>query len=120
MNMGMDNTNQLQACIDACAKCAQACYECFSACLNEADLNARKDCVSILIECAAMCQMSVSMMSMNGRFSTEHCELCEKVCSKCAEECAMFKDDHCKRCADVCLMCAEACRNMTHSKYSVI
>jgi hypothetical protein len=44
-------TNKMQACIDACNKCAQACYECFEACLNEADLNARKNCVKMFVEC---------------------------------------------------------------------
>lgn len=69
-------TDMYQACIDACAKCTQACYECFSACLNEPDLNVRKNCVSMLVECAMMCQMSVAMMSMGGQFSKDHCGLC--------------------------------------------
>lgn len=102
-----------QVCIDACAKCAQACNECFTACLNESDLNARKDCISILVECAMMCQMSVSMMSMNGQFSKEHCRLCAQICDKCAAECAMFKDEHCQKCAGFCRTCAEECRKMT-------
>ncbi|WP_069999986.1 four-helix bundle copper-binding protein [Cellulosilyticum sp. I15G10I2] len=120
MDMVMDKTGLLQICIDACSKCAQTCYECFNACLSEPDLNARKDCVSILVECAMVCQMTVSIMSMNGLFSKEQCELCEKICNKCAEECAMFKDEYCKKCADICLTCAQACQNMTHSQYSVI
>lgn len=51
-------TKKNQSCIDACAKCAQACYECFHACLNEPDLNERKNCVSMLVECAMMCQIN--------------------------------------------------------------
>jgi|GEM_PF-3825480 len=62
----------------------QACYECFNACLNEPDLNARKNCLSILVECAMMCQMSVAIMSMSGQFSKDHYELCAKICDKCA------------------------------------
>lgn len=105
-------TNKMQFCIDACQKCEQACYECFNACLNEPDLNARKNCVSMLVECAMMCQMSVSMMSMNGKFSKAHCQLCAQICDECAKECAMFKDDHCQECASICRMCAEQCRKM--------
>jgi hypothetical protein len=105
-------TNKVQFCIDSCAKCTQACYECFNACLNEPDLNARKKCVGMLVECAMMCQMSVAMMSMNGQYSREHCQLCATICDKCAQECAMFKDDHCQKCADVCRACANDCRKM--------
>ncbi|MFZ5942678.1 MAG: four-helix bundle copper-binding protein [Bacillota bacterium] len=105
-------TDKFQSCIDACSKCAQVCYECFHACLNEPDLNDRKNCVSMLVECAMMCQMSVSTMAMNGQFSKEHCQLCAKICDTCADECAKFKDDHCQKCADICRMCADECRRM--------
>lgn len=105
-------TGKYQSCIDACNRCAQACYECFHECLNEPDLNARKNCVSMLVECAMMCQMSVSTMSMNGQFSKEHCALCAKICDSCAKECNMFKDDHCKTCAQACQDCADECRRM--------
>lgn len=110
--MGIVTNNHMQSCIDACNKCAQACFECFNACLNEPDLNARKNCVKILVECAMMCQMSDATMSMVGSFTSEHCNVCAKICDKCAEECAMFKDDHCKKCADICRMCADECRKM--------
>ncbi|RII31836.1 four-helix bundle copper-binding protein [Clostridium chromiireducens] len=76
--------------------------ECFKACLNEADVQARKNCTSILVECAQMCQMSSSMMAIDGQHVKEHCKLCATVCDKCAQECDMFKDDHCKQCADEC------------------
>jgi hypothetical protein len=106
-------TQKYQACIDACAKCSQACYECLHACINEPDLNTRKNCVSSLIECAMMCQMSVSMMSMDGQYSKEHCSICAKMCDKCAKECDMFKDQHCKDCAQICKNCADECRQMS-------
>jgi hypothetical protein len=110
--MGILETNKHQTCIDACKKCTQTCYECFHACLNEPDLNARKNCVSMLIECAIMCQMSVTMMSMNGQYSKEHCSLCYKICVSCAKECKKFKDEHCQDCAQVCNDCADECRKM--------
>ena len=102
----------MQACIDACSKCTQACYECFEASLKEPNLNERKNSLSLLIECAMMCQMSVAMMSMNGQFSKEHCELCAKICEKCAEECEKFTDEHSQKCAAICRQCAEECRKM--------
>jgi hypothetical protein len=106
-------TTKQQPCIDACTSCVQACYECFQACLNEPDLVDRKNCVSSLVECAMMCQMSVAMMSMNGQFAYEHCGMCAKVCDSCAKECGMFSDNHCRMCADICRRCADECRKMT-------
>ncbi len=120
MNRATNSRMEFQSCIDSCTKCAEACLACFKASLDEMDLNARKDCISILVECAMICQASVAMMSMNGLFSKEQCALCEKVCSKCAEECAMFKDEFSKKCADICLSCAEECRGVNHRDYSVI
>ncbi|SMB79225.1 protein of unknown function [Desulfonispora thiosulfatigenes DSM 11270] len=112
MGIVTNKTDKYQACIDSCAKCSRACYECFEACLNEPDLKERKNCVSTLVECAQMCQMSVGMMSMSGQFSKQHCQVCAEICDKCAQECAMFKDDHCQKCADICRQCADECRKM--------
>ncbi len=116
INLGIvtKRTDEMQDCIDACMDCSQACYECFSECLNEPDLNARKGCVSMLIECAKMCEMSVAIMSIGGQFSKEHCNLCATVCEKCADECAMFKDTHCQKCSDICHACADECKKMTN------
>jgi hypothetical protein len=105
-------TNKHQACIDSCNRCAQACYECFQACLNDIDAHARKNCISMLVECAKMCQMAVTMMAMSSKYSQEHCSVCAKICDSCANECRMFQDDHCTKCANECKACADQCRNM--------
>lgn len=114
MSMTLMTQNKYQTCIDECNRCAQACYECFKACINEPDIQARKNCICMLIECAQMCQMSSGMMAMDGQFSKQHCQLCATVCDKCAQECDMFKDDHCKQCADECRTCADECRKMSN------
>ena len=113
MTIATMTRNQHQTCIDECNRCAQACYECFEACINEPDLTARRNCVKTLIECAQMCQMSAGLMSMNGQFSKDHCNICAISCEKCAQECSMFKDDHCQRCAQECRKCADECRKMS-------
>lgn len=107
-------SNVNQKCIDVCNRCAQACYECFTACLNEPDIQARKKCVALLVECAGMCQMSAAHMSLNGEFAKEHCAVCALICEKCAQECSMFKDAHCTECAQVCKDCAAECRAMSN------
>ncbi len=114
MGIVTNKNNAMQSCIDACVKSAQACYECFEACINEPDLTARKNCISTLVECAMMCQMSAAMMSIGGKFSKAHCKICADLCEACANECEMFKDNHCKKCAQICRECAAECRKMSN------
>ena len=73
-------TNNFQRCIDECNRCSQACYECFEACINEPDIDARRSCIKMLVECAKMCEMSTALMSMNGQFAKDHCRMCATVC----------------------------------------
>lgn len=101
-----------QKCIDDCNRCAQACYECFKLCLNEQDIASRKVCISLLIECAQMCQMSATHMAMDGQFAKEHCTMCASVCERCAQECGKFTDPHCSECTEVCTKCAAECKAM--------
>lgn len=105
-------TNKYQKCIDACKKCAQACDECMTLCLNEADVAARKNCIGVLIDCAAICSLAGCSMARDSQFAKAICNLCATVCDECAKECAMFKDDHCVKCADECRACASECKMM--------
>jgi hypothetical protein len=113
-NMGIvtKTTDKYQKCIDACNQCAQACYECLKMCLNEPDVAARKACIIILIECAKICQVASAFMSMDAQYAMDICIICAEMCSRCAQECEMFKDDHCKKCADICNNCASECNKM--------
>lgn len=112
MGVVTDTTNKYQACIDACNRCAQACFECFKMCLNEPDAAARKECISMLIECACICKEASAFMSMDAQHAMDLCKLCATICDKCAHHCDMFKDDHCKKCVDECRKCADECRKM--------
>ena len=106
MGIVTNTTDKYQKCIDACNRCAQACYECLKACLNEPDVQARKNCISMLSECACICKESSSFMSMDAMHAKDLCKLCATICEKCAADCKMFKDDHCVKCANECNMMA--------------
>lgn len=112
MGILSNNSKINQKCIDLCNQCAQACYECFRACLDESDVQARKNCIALLVECAQICQMAAANMAMNGQFTKELCNICTLVCEKCAQECSMFNDEHCTKCAQICRDCATECKNM--------
>jgi len=102
--------NKMQPYIDSALKCAMACAECLRACLDEPDLNARRNCVATLIDCAKICELTACMMASSSQFHKDMCNLCSKVCEKCAAECNMFKDEHCKKCAEICTTCASDCK----------
>lgn len=104
------NPNQL--CIDMCAKCAQICEECFNLCLQEADVNARMNCIKTLQDCAEICSTAACYMSRGSGNIKDLCRLCATICDKCAAECNMFNDPHCQTCAATCKACAEECRKM--------
>jgi len=112
MEVVTNTTVKYQKCIDSCTRCAQVCYECLKMCLNEPDVNARKNCIGMLMECSSICTQSAEFMSMDAQHSKDLCRLCATVCDKCAGECGMFKDEHCVKCADVCRTCANECRAM--------
>lgn len=112
MGMVTKTTDKYQVCIDACNRCAQACFECFKACLNESDVGERKACISMLIECAMICQNAAAYMSLDAQHAMDLCKLCATICDKCATECDMFKDDHCQKCADICRVCVDECKKM--------
>ena len=81
-------------------------------CLAEPDVAARKNCISMLNECACICKEAASFMSMDAKHAMELCKLCETICNECAKECGMFQDQHCKVCADECRTCASKCGTM--------
>jgi len=105
-------TDNMQPCIDACVKCAQACLESLSLTLEDAYPEGKNKLISILAQCAALCNTSVYLMSMGGRFIKELCQICAQACIACSEECAKHEDDYTQICGDICKRCAEECSKL--------
>lgn len=101
-----------QSCIDACNACANACDHCSAACLQEPNMKAMVRCISLDMDCGAMCRMAASYMARGSTFAKQLCQLCAQVCQACGEECAKHDMDHCQTCAQACRTCAEECRRM--------
>ena len=126
-----------QSCIDACMRCAEACEFCVTSDLKEQAqtlvqvaeeaatagaatstdvtqeiVKMMASCAQINRECAAVCWTSSALMSMDGQFAKQFCNLCADICDVCAQECERRDIDHCKRCAQACRSCAEECRAM--------
>jgi hypothetical protein len=88
------------------------CEFCLDACMHEPDVDARVECMSLLLDCIGICAMSAKYMAGNSRFASQVCGLCAEICDACADECDKFKDNHCQTCADICRQCAAECRAM--------
>ena len=108
--------NSVEQCIHDCLSCYQECLSCITHCLSQGGKHTRPEHITLMIECADMCNASARMMLLKGQFSFEHCQLCAKVCDACAESCGEIdpQDSMMQKCADACNRCAESCRNMAH------
>jgi hypothetical protein len=104
---------QYSSCIEACNQCADACNHCATACLQEADVKALARCITLDIDCAAICQLAAAYMARNSEQAQAVCALCADICDTCGEECAKHPMDHCRECADACHRCADECRRMS-------
>lgn len=106
----------MEQCIRDCIACYQECTSCLAHCLSLGGPHVERKHITLMMECAEMCNMSATLMQLQGQFSYEHCQLCAKVCDACAESCSSIDPDDSMmlRCADTCRKCAESCRSMSH------
>ncbi len=103
----------LRHCIDACVRCHEVCLSTLPYCLGQGGHHTSLAHITILYDCATICQMTADFML---RASDEHariCALCAVLCERCAEDCERFSDDDVMRaCAEECRKCAESCERM--------
>jgi hypothetical protein len=109
----MDDTTHLRACIDACHACAIACNHCATACLKEPDVAKMARCITLDVDCAAVCQLAAAAMARGSECTHLICGLCADICRQCADECGRHAHGHCRACAEACAQCADACRRMS-------
>lgn len=108
--------SSMDQCIQDCLACYQECLSCIPHCLSLGGKHAEKKHITLMLECAQMCNASASMMQLQGEFAFEHCQLCAKVCEACADSCQSIDPDDpmMNKCVETCRRCAESCRNMAH------
>jgi len=111
--MAHGSPQELEACVDACTECHAVCLATVAYCLDEGGDHAAPDHVTLLLDCAQICQTSADYMLRGSTLHTETCAVCADVCERCAEACSGWADDEeMARCAEVCRRCAESCRRM--------
>lgn len=104
---------QMQKCIDECLKCYRMCTETIRHCLSKGGKHAEAEHITLLQDCAEICQTSAGFMLRGSHQHAETCRACAEVCRACAESCGKMADDQMmKDCAEACRRCAESCQQM--------
>ncbi len=101
-----------QSCIDACLACIAACQHCAASCLREPEVGHMALCIQLDMECSAVCEAAVKLMSLGSNHANAICQICADVCNACGDECAKHQHDHCQACAAACRRCADECSKM--------
>jgi hypothetical protein len=111
-NQATMSHEKYKSCIEACQHCVITCINCAAMDLKEEHVNHMTRCIRLDLECAAICQASAQLMTLGSAHAHEHCRLCAKLCTECAEECEKHDNAHCKLCAEACRKCAAECLKM--------
>lgn len=102
-----------EECIQACLDCHLACIETVRYCLRVTGSHAGAAHIRMLLDCAELCQTTMTFMCSGSAFSTRLCLLCADVTERCAEVCGLVGNDSTlQACADACRQCAESCRRV--------
>jgi hypothetical protein len=110
---GAAHEQEMERCIDECHKCAKSCHGSMSHCLELGGEHASAHHIGLLADCAAICEVTASVMAHGGPLMARTAQLCVEACRSCQESCEQFPDDATMReCAEACRRCAEACEAM--------
>jgi hypothetical protein len=113
---------EVAAAIDACLNCVQACKSCGDADLAEEDVADMRRCVALDEQCADVCDVTARLLSQPAFWDEfvvhRLLQACLRVCTNCAEECALHAAHHrhCAICERVCRACVRACSVLLESE----
>ena len=110
-----NSTNQknhtMDICIENCLNSFKACEEALTRCFATVGHSNLKY-MKLLMECAAICNISAKFMMMNSKFHHDICGVCAKICLECADSCEVLNDESMNECGEACRKCAETCAEM--------
>lgn len=102
-----------QDCIEECLNCHATCTMAAQYCLSEGGDLADIDLVSVIADCAEICQTSANFMLRGSPYHTVTCGACAVLCRACEEACREHaENEQLLHCAEECARCAEACERM--------
>jgi len=107
----MSDIPDMQDCIDACTNCHQACLQtALTFCLKQGGRHVAPEHFRLMMDCAAICELSADLQLGNSRYSDRICAICADVCHACAESCMDL--DGMEECVRACEACERSCREM--------
>lgn len=89
-SMGTEQMSGMSECIENCLECFRICEETVPHCLTKGGEHANASHVTMLSNCAAICQTSAKFMLSGSELHVHTCEACATVCERCANECERF------------------------------
>jgi hypothetical protein len=92
-------------CVKPCFDCSAACFDC----MKHSREHKMEDVARHCEVCHHACLLCARSVGYKNAHAWAACEMCEKICTECAEVCEKSKDDHAMKCAKVCRDCAKAC-----------
>lgn len=97
-------------------ECFRITTNCLQHCLTMGEKHAEIKHITLMKECAEICQLAASFMIEKSDFAHDLCGVCARVCDACAVSCNEVdsQDAMMKFCITACRKCAESCRNMEH------
>jgi hypothetical protein len=104
----------MQRCIQDCLDCYRSCLETISHCLELGGRHADKTHISLLQDCAQICESTAASMFRLSGLHHQLVAVCAEACDRCAESCEQIADGDrtMLECAEISRRCAESCRQM--------
>lgn len=107
------SNEEMQQCIEDCLACHRICVETTAYCLRMGGRHVEADHLTLMLDCAEICQTSANFMLRGSALHAVTCRACAEVCERCADDCASFSGDQMmQQCAEMCRQCAESCWHM--------
>jgi len=97
-------------------ECLKATTLCLQHCLSIGGKHGHIKHITLLKECAEICEITASFMMESSSFSDEVGGICARVCDFCSDSCYELDphDQIILACMTACKNCADSCRNMEH------
>ncbi len=105
---------EIQRCIENCSECHQLCLATVYHCLEMGGEHGQASHITLLLDCAESCQMSINFMLRNSELYGLTCSLCSEACMRCAVDCERLAngDRQLLDCAEISRCCAATCDRM--------
>lgn len=103
----------LDECIDICRATERMCVETSRYCLEKGGAHASVAHLSILADCADLCDAAAMSLMRKSPIHAVLCDACARACKACSESCSsLAPDEQMRRCAAMCRDCAKCCQMM--------